>query len=92
MADWATFILKYDEFAGYDATAGAAMLADSVAQINAAVWGTLADQGVYLLTAQRLAKKPGGNTAKLVNKDGTTVYDDELDRLRADVVGGNRST
>ncbi len=90
--DWPTFIARRPEFAGYDATMGALVIVEATRQIDATLWGPLADDGISLLAAQKLAKEPSGNSAKLVNQDGSTVYDMELDRLRMDVSGGYRVT
>lgn len=92
MADWTTFVARFPEFAGGDAALGAQKLAESARQINVPLWGALADDGIYQLTAQKLAKTPFGNSAKLSTTDGKTVYDDELLRLRADVSSGYRAT
>lgn len=92
MADWSTFIQRFPEFAGLDPAIGTPKLAEATRQINVPLWGPLADDGIYQLTAQKLAKTPMGNTAKLSTTDGKTVYDDELMRLRADVSSGFRAT
>lgn len=92
MADWNTFIARFPEFAGNDPALGALKLAEATRQINVPLWGALADDGIYQLTAQKLAKTPWGNSSKLSTADGTTVYDDELLRLRADVSSGFRVT
>jgi hypothetical protein len=92
MADWNTFIARFPEFAGGDPTTGAAKLAEATRQINVPLWGALADDGIYLLTAQKLARSPFGNSAKLSTTDGKTVYDDELYRIRMDVSSGYRAT
>lgn len=92
MADWNTFIQRFPEFSGGDATIGALKLAEATRQISVPLWGPLSDDGIYLLTAQKLAKTPMGNAAKLSTTNGTTVYDDELMRLRADVSSGMRAT
>ena len=90
MADYATFVAEYPEFAATDQALVMAKLNRAIGELDSVVWGTLFDNGVYLLTAQKLAKMPSGNTSKLVSKDGSTVYDDDLDLLRAIVVGGIR--
>lgn len=90
MADYATFIAEFPEFAAVDSALVSAKLARAVLELDSVSWDTLYDQGVYLLTAQKLAKSPSGNTSKLMNKDGSTVYDDDLDLLRTMVAGGVR--
>lgn len=92
MADWSTFTSLYSEFAGTDPALGALKLAEATAQISVPIWGTLADAGIYLLLAQKLARSPMGNAAKLSTTGGKTVYDDELNRLRMDVSSGIRLT
>lgn len=92
MATWTEFAQRYPEFSGLDAAIGTPKLAEAARQINVALWGALSDDGIYLLTAQKLARSPFGNSAKLSTTNGTTVYDDELMRLRQDVSSGFRAT
>ncbi len=92
MADWTTFIARFPEFAGCDVAIGTPKLLEATRQISVPRWGALSDDGIYLLTAQKLARAPFGNAAKLSTTDGKTVYDDELERLRMDVSSGFRAT
>lgn len=87
MADDADFIAAYPEFAGTDSNLRAAKMAAAVREIDASACGTLSDDLIYALTARKLALSPTGDTSKLVNKDGSTVYDDEIKRLRRLIVG-----
>ena len=43
-------------------------------QIDSGVWSTEAGEGHELLASHLLAISPFGQDAKLVNKDGSTVY------------------
>lgn len=87
-ATLATFQAGFPEFASGDPVLIQAKLNEASRQIDLVGAGALADDFVYLLTAQKLAKLPSGNTSKLVNKDGSTVYDDDLARIRRDVSSG----
>ena len=61
MADWNTFITRYPEFAGTDPAIGTPKLLEATRQINVPQWADLAEDGIYLLTAQKLARTPMGN-------------------------------
>lgn len=89
---YAEFIIRYPAFAGTDPVEAQSKIDAAVRNLPAATWGALFEDGVYLETARTLALSPTGNSAKLVNKDGSTVYDKDLDRMRADVAGGDRGT
>jgi hypothetical protein len=90
VATYAQFIVEFPEFAGSDPAFVQAKMNVATLEVDATIWQDLYDQGVYLTTAQKLARAPSGNSGKLVNKDGTTVYDDDLDRYRTMVTGGIR--
>lgn len=59
-------------------------------QVNPTYWGDQADDGIGLLAAHRVAKNPGGVFARLVNKDGSTAYLDEYQRLQRQLLVGDR--
>lgn len=93
MADLANFKTRFPEFAaaGLNDPMLQAYLDDAIAQIDVSSCGTLSDQIIYLLTAQALALSPSGNTATLVNRDGSTVYDERLARVMSQAVGTIRA-
>lgn len=91
-ADYTTFVAAYPEFAGTAEELVKRKLEEAVRQLEPTAWGTLLDDGTYLLAAQKLARTPFGNAAKLSATDGRTVYDAELDRMRQDVASGYRVT
>lgn len=92
MADVPTFLAGYPEFQGADPTLVTAKMAEAQRALDPTQWGLLSDDGIYLLTAQKLSRSPWGNSAKLSTTDGRTVYDDDLDRMRQDVSSGYRVT
>lgn len=87
-ATYAQFILEFPEFAAVDSALVNAKLNAAILEVDVDACGTLADQITYYKTARKLAKMPSGNTSKLVEDDGRTVYDSELDRLIVEAVGG----
>lgn len=82
------FIQRFPEFAGADEAMINAKLAEATRQVDPTMTDPPLTDLIYQLTAQKLAKTPFGNTAKLSTNGGGTVYDDELDRLRADAARG----
>ncbi len=57
-------------------------------EVNDAVWGDRADAGVMLMTAHMLMMAPAGQNAKLVPKDGKTLYLKMFDRTKRAVTSG----
>lgn len=92
MADLTTFLTRFPEFAQIDPVFGQSKLDEATRQLDPTIFLTTSDDAIYLLAAKKLALSPSGNTGKLVNKDGSTVYDAELDRLVTEAVGGYRVT
>ena len=92
MADPTTFLGSYPEFGGTDPALVQAKMSEAERQIDLTIAGTLSDDLIYLLTAQKLARTPFGNDAKLSTMDGTTVYDAELYTLRSFIASGYRIT
>lgn len=84
-----SFKTAFPEFANADNTLVAAVITRAAADCPADTWGDLTDRGVELVTAQALALSPNGRGTQLVNKDGSTVYDQRLiDLKRAVTLGG----
>lgn len=88
----AAFVTQFPEFEGVETALLDAVLAAAALEVDVEVWGAKASQGIAYKAARKLALSPLGNTAKLVNKDGSTVYDRELDRLVRQVASGFRVT
>lgn len=91
-ASYSQFVVEFPEFLGVDSALVTAKLNASVLEVDVGACGTLSDQLTYYLTAQKLAKMPSGNTSKLVNKDGSTVYDSQIESLAIKAVGGGPRT
>lgn len=86
----ASFKLAHPEFTNVDDDLVDLKLADAVTMCPDSVWGDFADNGVRLRTARALALQPSGRDLRLVNKDGSTVYDADLGRLVMIVASGGR--
>lgn len=56
-------------------------LRSAEAQIDAAVWSVLADEGVLYLAASLLALTPYGQQAKLADASGKSTYRSRYDEL-----------
>lgn len=85
-----TFKDSNPEFRNLDDEYLGIKIAAAVVACPSRVWGDFTDQGVALHTAQQVALGPYGRDLKLVNDDGRTVYDRELERLRLMVSSGAR--
>lgn len=59
---------------------------------NSTVWGEQYEIGVSYLAARLLALSPFGRPMQLVNKDGSTVYDEPWRTSRDAVASGYRNT
>jgi hypothetical protein len=87
--DIATFRSRFSAFAGQTPSDALvqAKLDEAEEQIDATVWGTKAEDGHANLTAHLLALEPFGTDARLVAKDGSTVWGTRHEEL-AKIVGG----
>ncbi len=86
----ASFKVGFPEFIPAGDTLIANKLAAAVLQVDASVWGSKTDLGVELTTAHLLALSPLGQSARLVNKDGSTIYERRLVEMMAQVTSGYR--
>lgn len=86
-ATLAEFVLEFPEFAGADPVLVQAKLSAAILEVDAGACGALSDEITYHIAARKLALSPLGNTSKLRKDDGSTVYDEELQRLRVVAVG-----
>lgn len=82
MADRATFLAEFSEFADVPATVVDAKLALAELRTDASVWGERVDAGIYYLTAHLLAMSPNATAlAKCCLPDGKTTYLQERMRM-----------
>ena len=88
----AQFLVEHPEFNSADLNLVQATLTAALLEIDPSVWRAKADQGQAYLTCMKLARSPFGQNARLVAKDGSTVYDLEYRRLVGQVSSGFRST
>jgi hypothetical protein len=65
-----------------------ATLAMAAARLSASVLGSVYDEAHGCLTAHLLATDPGGQSARMVNKDGTTTYSKRLNDIKMACVPG----
>lgn len=86
----ASFKARFPEFTNADDDLVDEVLTRASALCPESVWEDLADQGTELRAAIDLAKSPYARSADLVNKDGSTVYDDRLNELKRVVSSGGR--
>lgn len=86
----AEFKAAHPEFVNCTDDEVTAKLADAALLCPDAVWGDFADQGTRYRAARMLALSPMGRDVKLVNKDGSTVYDEQIDLLVSIVSSGGR--
>lgn len=72
--DYEAFIRRFPEFIETDRPLVDEKLAESLLEIDAAVWRTQADLGQGYRAAELLALTPFGRAARMVQKDGSTTY------------------
>lgn len=85
-----SFKLAHPEFTNVDDDLITLKIADAEMRCPDAVWGDFADEGVRFRVARALALMPPGRDLRLVNKDGSTVYDMDIARLVLAVSSGAR--
>jgi hypothetical protein len=83
-----SFKLAHPEFTNVDDDLVTLKIADAEMLCPDSVWGDFADMGVCFRVARALALLPPGRDLRLVNKDGSTVYDADLARLTLTVASG----
>lgn len=67
-----------------------AKLAEATRRVAPKVWKEKTDDGVKYLAAHLLALSPYGQGARLVAKDGGTVYGETYERIKREVAAGPR--
>lgn len=87
---YSSFLVRFNEFEKADQALIDAEIALVALQVNASVWGEQRDDAVGLLVAHRIATRPGSQFARLVNKDRSTVYGAEYERMRDQILCGDR--
>lgn len=65
-------------------------LAAARLRVNEGIYGDKTDEAVMQLTAHLICIDPAGQFARLVSKEGTTTYMKEVERMRCEVVFGDR--
>ena len=87
---YASFIARFPHFTA----AGQALIETEIAfaakLVNSTIWGDHTDDAVAQLTAHRIAKNPAGQFSRLVNKDGSTNYLHEFERMQRQLLVGDR--
>lgn len=85
---YAEFVAAYPEFAPADETLVGLKLVDADLRTSTSYAAEVRDIRVGLLAARLLALSPYGRDMRLVNKDGSTVYDADLAAMdRANMAG-----
>lgn len=86
------FLVEYPEFKDAPISLVQAKLQDALILTPCQVWsaGLLRKQGTFLHCARLLALSPFARHMKLVNKDGSTLYDSQLLKLKQTVTSGFR--
>lgn len=91
----AEFRSEFPEFANASDPLVQAKLDDATDRTSASAWGTgrKRRQGIMLRTADLLAKSPFGRKLRMVMKDGSTPYTEDLRRMvRVAAAGRGRVT
>lgn len=80
----------HPEFANVDDDLVNSAIQDAALLCPDTVWGDFADQGTRYRACRLLALSPMGRDVRLVNKDGSTVYDEQIELLVKIVSPGGR--
>lgn len=86
------FIARFPDFAPADADVVQIELTNAARHVNSAMFVEQADDAIGLLTAHRMALRPGGEFARLKSKDGLshTTYGDQYQAMLRNVMPGDR--
>lgn len=87
----AEFKIAFPEFRSALDSLVQAKLDSAARQTDACVWGNTYLDGVMTRTADMLARTPFGKQLQLANRDGTTVYTADLERLEQAAAVGIRA-
>jgi len=88
--DRAAFLVSFPEFAKASPELVDAKLAEAARRIAPDVWKEKTDDGIGYLAAHLLAVSPFGQQARLVAKDGGTVYEETYKQIKREVASGPR--
>lgn len=86
------FIARFPAFEPADAAVVQIELANAARIVNSDMFIEQTDDAVGLLTAHRMALRPGGEFARMKNKDGgsRTTYGDLYQAMQKNVMPGDR--
>jgi hypothetical protein len=82
------FLLNHPEFSATSAPLVERKLAAADRRVNAAVWGSLVDDGIMLMAAHLLAIAPEGEKSRMVKDDQKDVYLTEYRAMARNVTMG----
>ena len=85
-----SFLAQFPELESAGEALITAKLNEAIQTVGANVWGTLTDIGVAYTCADLIASSPYGNNARLVDKEGHSVYGTRLERYKRTVTAGFR--
>ena len=83
-----TFKARWPEFKPTLDSLVDAVLAESVTELDARVFGATFDTAVGLLAAHKLTSGPSGQTSRLASDMGDSTYRQQLQRLKRQRAGG----
>ena len=83
-----TFKAQWPEFKPTLDSLVDAVLAESVTELDARVFGATFDTAVGLLAAHKLTSGPSGQTSRLASDMGDSTYRQQLQRLKRTRAGG----
>ncbi len=81
------FIARFPEFEEAGVTISV-VLDEAVRRTDGDIFGNKTDDAVMYRAAHLLAISPFGQNARMVAKDGTTIYGNELEKLILEHAGG----
>jgi len=85
-----TFRERFPEFEPATREMIRSCIAQATSRVDAAVWGDKTDSGIEWLAAHLLASNQFGKQARLISKEGDTVYLRRFNELVNEVAAGFR--
>lgn len=86
--DYDTFRVTHPEFQTASEPLVREFLKHAAARLSATVLGASYDEAHGALVSHMIATSPGGQMARMVNKDGSTIYSRRLDEIKMACVPG----
>lgn len=83
-----TFRARYPEFETVPTLTLQAVLDEARLRLDVNVYGSRLDEAHGYITAHKLASSPMGQGARMVNKDGSTVYLENFKMIQREMAGG----